>query len=124
MFRVCHAILTVHCSRVVTCCERANLLAFLYAMFSCVFVTFGLCVYLIVSIPDLCLLPHLVKSAYQKLICLFLNQNICYGYSKEPSQCEGSFDHPKHMLKLMGMKLFTILVSKNLRGISETMISL
>ena len=28
----------------------------------------------------------LVKSAYQKIIFLFLNQNICYGYSKEPSQ--------------------------------------
>ena len=28
----------------------------------------------------------LVKSVYQKLIFLFLNQNICCGYSKEPSQ--------------------------------------
>ena len=28
----------------------------------------------------------LVKSAYQKLTFLFLNQNICCGYSKEPSQ--------------------------------------
>ena len=28
----------------------------------------------------------LVKSAYQKIIFLFLNQNICCGYSKEPSQ--------------------------------------
>ena len=26
------------------------------------------------------------KSAYQKIIFLFLNQNICCGYSKEPSQ--------------------------------------
>ena len=28
----------------------------------------------------------LVKSAYQKLIFLFLIKNICCGYSKEPSQ--------------------------------------
>ena len=28
---------------------------------------------------------------------LFLNQNICCGYSKEPSQWDGSFEHPKHM---------------------------
>ena len=32
---------------------------------------------------------------------LFLNQNICCGYSKEPSQRGGSFEHPKHMFKLL-----------------------
>ena len=46
----------------VTCCERADFLALLYVMLSCVFVTFqygvlGQMWYLIVSIPDLCLLP-------------------------------------------------------------------
>ena len=40
-----------------------------------------------------------VKSVYQKIFFLFLNQNICCG-------------HPKHMLKLMGKKIFTILLSK------------
>ena len=32
------------------------------------------------------------------------------GYSKEPSQRDGSgsFDHPKHKLKLMGKKTFTL----------------
>ena len=49
-----------------------------------------------------------VKSA-KKLMYLFLNQNICCGYSKEPSQLDGSFEHPKHMLKLMGNKILTIL---------------
>ena len=44
--------------------------------------------------------------------CLFLTQNICCGYSKESSQWDGSFEHPKHMLKLMGKKIFTILCSK------------
>ena len=29
----------------------------------------------------------LVKSAYQKIIYLFLNQNICCGCSKEPFHC-------------------------------------
>ena len=40
MFRVCHAILSVHCSLVVTGWEKADLLALLYVMFNCVFVTF------------------------------------------------------------------------------------
>ena len=43
------------------------------------------------------------------LFFLFLDQNICCGYSKEPSQWDCSFEHPKHMLKLMGKKIFTIL---------------
>ena len=51
-------------------------------------------------------------SVYQKIIFLFLNQNICCGYSKEPSQRDGSFEHPKQMLKLMGKKIFTIIRSK------------
>ena len=50
----------------------------------------------------------LVKSVHQKNIFLFLNQNICCEYSKEPSQRDGSFN-PKHMLKMMGKKIFTIL---------------
>ena len=33
MFCVCHAFLSVHCSLVVTCLERANLLAYLCVMF-------------------------------------------------------------------------------------------
>ena len=46
--------------------ERANILALLYVMFSCVFVTFicgvlGQVWYLIVSIPYLCLLPYFDK---------------------------------------------------------------
>ena len=30
---------------------------------------------------------------------LFLNQNICLRYLKEPSLWDGSFKHPKYMLK-------------------------
>ena len=61
----CHTAMSVSCSFVVTCLERADLLAFLYVMFSCVFVTFpyGVLVqvrYLIAYIPDLCLLSYFV----------------------------------------------------------------
>ena len=56
--------LPVSCSLAVTCWERADLLAVLYVMFSCVFVTFPHGVldqvwYLIVSIPDISGLPYL-----------------------------------------------------------------
>ena len=53
----------------------------------------------------------IVKTAYSKLFFLFLNQNICCGYSKEPSQLDGSFEHPKYMLRLVAKKIFTILPS-------------
>ena len=61
VFHVCHAVLSVPCSLVATCWERVDLLALLYVMFSCVFVTFQndvLCQvwYLNVLIPDICFL--------------------------------------------------------------------
>ena len=60
---VCHTAMSVSCSVVVTCWERADLLALLYAIFSCGFVTaasgvLGQVWYLIASIPDLCLIPY------------------------------------------------------------------
>ena len=48
----------------------------------------------------------------KKLTFLFLTQNICCGYSKEPSHWDGSSVHPKHMLKLMGKKIVKILNPK------------
>ena len=62
MLRVWHAVLSVHCSIVVICWKRAGLLVLLYDVFL-YFVTFPCDVldqisYLIVSIPDLCLLPY------------------------------------------------------------------
>ena len=64
---LCHIVLSVSCSLLVTCWERADLLALLYVMFSCVFVTLpfnvlGQVWYLIVLIPVLCLLPYFVIS--------------------------------------------------------------
>ena len=78
MFRVCHAFLSVLCSLVVTCWERANLLALLYVMFSCIFVTFpcgalGKVLCVIVSIPDLNLLSYFkIEAGVQQTfrICL------------------------------------------------------
>ena len=59
---LCYIILSVSCSRVVTCWERGDSFALLFVIFSGAFVTFqysilGQVWYLIVSIPDLCLLP-------------------------------------------------------------------
>ena len=60
VFHDCHAVLPVPFSLVVTCWERTDLLALLNMMLSCVFVSFPFSVlwYLIVLIPDLCLLPY------------------------------------------------------------------
>ena len=65
----------------------------------------------IISLPDAMSYDKrpLVKSVQQKMIFLFLIQSICCVYSKESSQWNGSFEQPKHMLKIMGKKIFTIL---------------
>ena len=55
---------------------------------------------------------HLVKTAYHKIFFLFLKQNICCVYSKEPYQLDGSFEHPKYMLKLMGKKYLQFYAKK------------
>ena len=62
---LCYAVMSVPCSLVITCWERADLLTLLCVMFPCVFVTFpygvpGQVWYLIVTIPDLCLLLDFV----------------------------------------------------------------
>ena len=69
MFRVYHAAMSVQCSLMVICWERANILALLYVMFqSCVLTIshkFGVLsqvLYLIVLIPDLFHLPYFQKS--------------------------------------------------------------
>ena len=62
---LCHTVMSVSCSLVVTCRKRADLLAFLYVMFSCVCVTFllgvqGKVLYVIVLIPN-----HTVSNAFK-----------------------------------------------------------
>ena len=41
-----------------------------------------------------------LRVCNRKIIFLFPNQNICFGYSKERSQRDVSFEHQKHMLIL------------------------
>ena len=89
MFGVCHVFLSVHCSLVVTCYERADLLALLCVMFYCVFVTFpcgvlGQVWYFIVSIPDLCLLTYFIKKAF---IMHFVVPFKCHGFPQVSSSC-------------------------------------
>ena len=67
MLCVCHVSLSDRCSFVVTCWERADLLALLCVTFFCVFVTFPCGVlcrlwWLIVWIPDLCLLTYFTSD--------------------------------------------------------------
>ena len=62
----------------------------------------------------------IIRVRTNELTFLFLIQNICCGYSKEPSQWDGSFEHPKHILKLMDKKIFTILRSKILFIMKQT----
>ena len=91
MFHVCHAVLPVNCSLVVTCWERADLLALMFVMVYCVFVPIPYVVldqewYLSESIPYLCLLPyfHMGIFAYYQFalyICLpILIIIMCYLY--------------------------------------------
>ena len=68
-----HIVLSVSCSLVVTCSKRADLLALLCLTFCCDCVTFpygvlGRVWNLIVSIPELCLLPYFVgmQGLYKK----------------------------------------------------------
>ena len=51
--------------------------------------------------------PHRLRILVWQLFFLFLTQNICCGYSKEPSQWDGSFDHPKHIFNspVIGLSL-------------------
>ena len=50
-----------------------------------------------------------IRVRIGKLFSLFLIRNIRCGYAKEPSQLDGSFEHPKHVFKLMGKKIIKIL---------------
>ena len=49
------------------------------------------------------------KSVYQKIIFLTSQPKQMFRVLKEPPQWDGSFEHPKHMFKLMGKKIITIL---------------
>ena len=89
MFPVCDAFLFVHCSLVFTCWERAGLLAILCLMFYCVlslssvvsWVRCGTCLlhYLIVLIPDLCLLTYITCTSFENDVKDIV-WSLCFGY--------------------------------------------
>ena len=75
---------------------------------------YNICKCLFIGINCICKFRYLrltcagpqIRVHNRKLFFLFLNQNICCGYSKEPSM-RRFFEHPKRMLKLMGKKIIT-----------------
>ena len=73
---VSHDFASVHCCLVVTCWERADLLAFVGNVY-CIFITFPCGIldqvwYLIVLFPDLCILSYF-KNITSPLIVTLLN---------------------------------------------------
>ena len=81
LLRVCLFVLSVHCSLVVIYWEMTNLLALLYVMFHCLFVTFpcgvpGQVWYLIVSVPDLCFLPYFVNAVFSVFLLEYYRKRI------------------------------------------------
>ena len=69
----------------------------------------AVCIRTILSIAIHINNPFIVSGhRLQIRVCIsFFNQNICCGYSKEPSHRDGSFEHPKQMFTLMDKKLFS-----------------
>ena len=59
----------------------------------------------------LCNIKPLVKFAYQKINFLISppKHHIVGTQKNRLNDLDGSFEHPKHMLKVMGKKIFTIL---------------
>ena len=60
-------------------------------------------------------LKHLQASRQECVIENYFSYSstqTCCGYLKEPSQGDSSFEHPKHMFKLMDKKIISILRSK------------
>ena len=79
---VSHAFASVHCCIVVTCWERADLLALVGNVYR-IFVTFpcgilGQVWYLIVSFPDLCLLSYYKCTKHKSKLKYFIFLN-CLG---------------------------------------------
>ena len=90
---LCNIVLSVSCSLVVTCWDFLDLL---YVMFSCVFVTFpygilGQVLYLIISIPDLCLLTF-ISTKLLLMVCKILKL-FQMGYMTFDSRIKGTYTY-------------------------------
>ena len=55
------------------------------------------------------------QNCQHKIVNIFLHIifSICFGYSKEPSQCDGSFEYPQHMFCLRKKKIIFLLRTLN-----------
>ena len=103
MFHVCLCctVLSVPYSLVITCWERADLLALLFVMFPCVFVTFPYGVstwvgYLIVSLPNLCLLLYFFSMMpNNNRTLLVVIQHLINLFDQQPLLCLVSAFHKK-----------------------------
>ena len=62
----------------------------------------------LVKMPH-CWKSHLLAHSYRITPRSHNQVSRCCGYSKEPSQLDGSFEHPRHMFQLMGKKIIAIL---------------
>ena len=85
---VCHDFTSVHCCLVVSCCERADLLALVCDVKWC-FCHFPMChmEYMIVSVPDLCCLSlNFIFAAYDisspKVTYTYYTLNFCFLFMK------------------------------------------
>ena len=58
VFHLCHVVLSVPCSLVVTCWKRADLFALLYVVFYCVLSLSHMVYWVGCGNPDLCLLLY------------------------------------------------------------------
>ena len=59
---------------------------------------------------EIIILTGLYLKVCNKNLCSYLSTKTCCEYAKELSQRDGSFEHPKHMFKLMGKKKLHTLI--------------
>ena len=62
------------------------------------------------------MVKEIITILYQVIRCVFVfffinfsTKTYVVGTQKKPSQRDGSFEHPKHIFKVMGKKIMTIL---------------
>ena len=114
--------LSVPCSLVVTCWERADLLALLCGMCFCVYVIFpcdvpGQVWYLIVSIPDICLLLYF---DYQHHMIRLGHRNLSQFFWRKSRRVSVNIDKDCNASCYLGYPVWLIKTAQNLNFISKT----
>ena len=70
--------------------------------------------------------PEYSVSQASRYVCpndFFLNQNKCCGYSKEPSQWDCSFEHPKHVWIKWSENIYNFMLQINFVQLDLIMLS-